>query len=431
MNPDAVFNRYDIRGSYPDEIDEQFAKRMGWAIGTYAQREGRGRLVVGQDARDATDAIYDTFLTGVRDTGTSVVDVRTGPTDRTALACSRYGGIGVMVTASHHAWERTGFKLLYPKGHGFSNDDLERVKTIFNDGDFAHGEGTLLQEQHEFDETYIDLVKHDFEAFADRIDATVVIDAIGGAERTAPLIFEELGADVVSMDRDTVPDPEPSEHTRQDVFDRMESADADLAVGYDPDGDRVYVIHPELGWIDGDRLFYLLARIIQPDAITASFDTAPFIENVYADVAYTRVGDVFVAEKGVEMDADLLGEPNGHYAVTDFCWYNSGIFASLLLTAHHDRIPSLLEPVQDYASLRHTELFDDMDERESAMNAVTKRVAQNYEVKSTMDGIKFETDGVTALVRPSGTSPKIRLVVHHREDHAEEAQNIKETVFNK
>ncbi len=432
MNPETVFNRYDIRGTYPDEIDEQFAKRMGWAAGTYAQTEGRGRMIVGRDSRGASQRIYDQFLTGIRDTGTAVVDVGVGTTDRTALACQRYGGYGVMVTASHHDWERTGFKFLYPQGHGFTNTDLEQVKGIFTSGGFETGEGTLLQEQHEFDETYIDMLKDAFQKFSERIDATVVLDAVGGAERTAPLVFEELGATVITMDREELPDPEPTADSREDVADRLEKESADIAVGYDPDGDRVYVIHPELGWVDGDRLFYLLGRIVQPELITASIDTAPFIENLYAEVAYTRVGDIFVSEKGVEQNADLLGEPNGHYAVTDFCWYNSGIFASLLLAAHHDSIPDLLEAVDQYRTVRHVEQYATVEERDQAMNTVMKNVAQAFEVRSTLDGVKFETgDGaVTALARPSGTSPKIRLVMHYRTGDDEQAAAVKDTVFD-
>lgn len=433
MNPEAVFNRYDIRGAYPDEIDEDFAERLGVAVGHYAQKEQAACVVTGKDTRDSSRAIYDAFLTGLRRTGVHVTDTGIGTTDRTALAAHHYNGIGVMVTASHHAWKRTGFKLLYPNGHGFSNQDMDRVKTLFLENN-VHGDtaaGAMLQVQDEFDETYTAVAKKTFQTFVgEELDARVVLDAVGGAERFAPVLFEELGATIQAVERETPPAPEPAEETRQDVARALTKSGADIAVGYDPDADRVYVLHPEQGWLNGDDVFYLLARIIQPDVVVASLDTSPMIESLDASIHYTRVGDVFVAETGVEVDADLLGEPNGHYAVTDFCWYNSGIFASLLLAAYAANIPELLDPVQEWETIRHVETFKSMKERDEAMSHVMKHVAKEYDVLSTADGIKFETHEVTGLVRPSGTAPKIRLGVHGEGDITEQVNQIRAHVFS-
>jgi phosphoglucosamine mutase len=429
MDADAVFNRYDIRGTYPDEIDETFAERIGKAAGTYAIRESRGTVVVGRDTRESSDAVHTAFIDGIRSTGADVVDVGVGTTDRTALAANHYGGIGVMVTASHHAWKRTGFKFLYEQGHGFSNDELDAIHDLFEEQQFERGDGTKLTVQDEFDETYIEAVQSAVTDIPDTdLSATVVLDAVGGTQRTAAWIFEELGATVIEVERDERPEPEPTPDTRQDVHEQLDKTDADIAVGYDPDGDRVYVIHPDYGWIDGNQLFYMLGVITGADSIVASIDTAPPIEQLGADVTYTRVGDVFVAEKGVDLAADLLGEPNGHYAVTDFCWYNSGIFASLLLTAYHGRFDTMLADTEDYVTHRFVQTFDSIDDRDTAMTDVKKQVAQQFDVVSTMDGLKFEGDGFTGLVRPSGTSPKIRLIVH-AEDADVAANQIQDHVF--
>lgn len=430
MDPDAVFNRYDIRGDHPEEIDEAFAERLGKAVGTHAQEEAWATVVVGRDTRDASEAVYTPLLRGIRSTGADVVDAGVSVTDRTALAATHYGGMSVMVTASHHAWRRTGFKLLYPEGNGFSNEDLDRVEERFRAEAFAEGEGSMLRVQHEFDELYIERMQEVFHSHADALDGvTVVVDAVGGSERTAPLVFEELGATVHAVERDARPEPEPGKDSRADVAAALAEHEADIAVGYDPDADRVYAIHPGEGWLNGDRLFYLLARIVEPDRIVASLDTAPIIEEVDAAVEYTRVGDIFVAAKGMEVDADLLGEPNGHYAVPDFCWYNSGVLASLLLAAHHDHIPAMLDPVRDHATFRHVERFATVAERDEAMNAVMKAVARNYEVLSTEDGVKFSAENVIALARPSATTPKIRLIVHGTDAITEQVDGIRDTLF--
>ncbi|MDY6761414.1 MAG: hypothetical protein SVY41_00025 [Candidatus Nanohaloarchaea archaeon] len=418
MNAETVFNRYDIRGDYPAEIDEQFAERLGEAVGTWALRNGRGSVVVGRDTRDASEKTAPAFIDGVRSTGANVVDIGIGPTDRVALAADHYGGTGAMVTASHHAWERTGFKLLYEQGNGFTNEDLDAVQQLFESGDVEQGEGTLMREHHEFDEIYIEQLLAAVEELGiDRIDTRVRLDTAGAAGRTAVAVFDGVGATVQEHEWAEQPAPEPQATTRQQVVDRMD--DADIAVGYDPDGDRVYAVHPETGRVDGDRLLYALAEITGAETIVASVDTSPMVEELDAAVEYARVGDVFVAEKGIEVEADLLGEPNGHYAVPSFSWYNSGILASLLIAANADRLPEILAAVDDYRSVRRTAVFDDAPERDDAFDAMKTEIAEGFDVVSRVDGVKFEGSGITGLIRPSGTSPKLRGVFHTDVDSAD------------
>lgn len=431
---ETVFNRYDIRGDWPEEIDEDFSRRLGRAVGTYAQREGRGRVIMGHDTREHSEDAADAFADGVGTTGAALVRVGEGTTDRVAMAANHYGGIGAMVTASHHDWSRTGFKLLYEQGHGFNNEDLERIKDLFRQQDFEDGHAHVLGERWEFTEEYMDTLLEYVESFAIP-DGTVVLDCCnGGASRLAPELFEELGFDVVTVNDDTTGggiDPEPGEDNRRDVKERMEDEDADLAVGFDPDGDRVYAIHPEMGWIGGNELFYLLGRITEAGTIAASVDTSGLIEELDADIEYSRVGDVFVSGLGVEIGADLLGEPNGHYAVTEVCWYNSGILAGMLLAAHHDELGSMLSDVPSYFTERRVLRLEE-GEKDGAMQTAIKRAAKNYDVLSTVDGVKFTDGEVTALVRPSGTSPKIRLIVNGTDEKTvrDRADGLYEELFD-
>lgn len=423
MTYEDVFNRYDIRGAWPDEIDRGFARRLGQAIGTYRRDQQRFKVVVGHDTRDHSAIAHEELVDGLRSTGVEVIDVGLSTTDRTALASQYHGALGVMVTASHHRWERTGFKLLYEQGYGFGNDDLEDVKQVFRDQAFREEDGVVMRAEAEFTEEYLERAADYLEQFDGNCDHIVLDCCNGGAARLAPAVFEELGIETTVVNGSRTGGgcaPEPGESNRSYVKDELDETDADLAVGYDPDADRVYCIHPDLGWISGDRLFYLLARITEPDTVTASIDTSPMLEELDAEISYTRVGDVFVSAQGYEDDADLLGEPNGHYAMTDFCWYNSGIIASALLALNHDRLPELLEPVQEYRTERRVQRLDDGTEKDAAMQAVLKQVAKRYEVVDRVDGVRFETDALICLVRPSGTSQKLRLIVHGQGDDVED-----------
>jgi len=435
MTYEDVFNRYDIRGEWPDEIDPAFAHRLGKAIGTYRLREQRFKVVVGHDTRQHSQDAHEELIKGLRSTGVEVIDIGLSTTDRVGLACQHHGALGVMVTASHHRWERTGFKLLYEQGYGFGNEDLEEVKDTFRVEDFETGDGVVMGAAAEFSEEYLERAVEYLAGFDGSCDHVIVDCCNGGAVSIAPALFEELGIETTLVNDDRAGggcEPEPDEDSRTAVADRLHEADADLAVGYDPDADRVYCIHPELGWIDGDRLFYLLGRITGAGTVTASIDTSPMLEELDADIGYTRVGDVFVSAQGYADDADLLGEPNGHYAMTDFCWYNSGVMASALLALHHDELGELLAPIEAYQTARLVHHLDGDQEKDAAMQAVLKQVAMRYVVGSRIDGVQFRTeDGLTCLVRPSGTAPKLRLIVHGTSgDLQERAEDISSHVFS-
>jgi phosphomannomutase len=425
MTYEDVFNRYDIRGTYPGEIDGEFARRFGKAVGTYAMRNGRGRVVVGRDTREHSKSIHGPFREGVRSTGASLVDVGVKPTDAVGLAAKHYGGIGAMITASHHAWERTGFKLLYEEGYGFSNEDLADIKQLFREEDFDEGRNApALGMASEWFEEYVEEALAYLDRFGEG-EGTIVVDCCNGPTfELAPHLLEKLGFDVVQVNCESKGggvEPEPAEKNRTAVRERMKDEEAVLAVGYDPDGDRVYIIHPEIGWLGGNEVFYLLGELIEADTIAASVDTSELVEELEAEIDYARVGDVFVSALGAEIDADLLGEPNGHYAVTEFCWYNSGILCSAILALRHTELPELLAAASDYYTERRVIKVDSAAAKDETVQQAMEYAARDHQITSTVDGVKFRGGDFSALIRPSGTSNKVRIIVNGRDRKAVKA----------
>ncbi|MCJ7428951.1 MAG: hypothetical protein MUP66_01020 [Candidatus Nanohaloarchaeota archaeon QJJ-5] len=416
MTPE-VFNRYDIRGQYPDEIDESFAERFGKAIGTYALQHNRTSVVIGHDTREHSRHVYNALSDGLRSTGVTVIDIELGPTDRLGMAAQHYGGMGVMVTASHHAWERTGFKIIYEQGYGIGNDDLDAIQSIYTEGEFITGEGTLINERYEFDEHYIETILEYLEDLP-TCDGTIVLDCANGATASiTPMLFEEAGFDVHTINNATSgggTEPEPRPANREQLEQTVSEMDADLGLAFDPDGDRVLAVHPDYGWLNGNEVGYLLGTIIDAETITASLDSSPVLEQA-GDVTYTRVGDVFVSATGYEQDADLLVEPNGHYAITDLAWYNSGTIAGLFLATIHEEIPQRLADAPDYITIRQSIEYASDEAVEDAVAAAIRWAAKHHEITSTDDGVKLQADETTILVRPSGTSTKVRIVANGRD----------------
>ena len=413
MDNPQVFNNYDIRGSYPAQINEELSKRLGRAIGTYAC----GLVVVGGDTRETTPSLKKALIDGIKSAGSDVIDVGVGPTDLIAIAGAHYNAIlSVMITASHHGWDRNGFKLMYTKGNGFSNEDMAIIKKIYTDKPFVGAEiGGYENKEYEFRQIYIKRAITCFKKHFDSIDAKIVVDcANGGASVVLPEILLALGANVVKVNCDFVPDttvaPEPEKDSRAYLVDVLKSNNADIAVGCDPDADRVFALESNGRWVDGDEIFVILAKVIGAKKISASLDTSSMLfDATGADITLTRVGDIFVSKKAIDIDADFMGEPNGHYAFPDFSWYNSGTFAALILAANAKKLSSMINSLPKYFTASKKFKYDNDEMKISATKKAILDANSSYSVISDLDGVKFKCDDAVVLIRPSGTSPVIRI----------------------
>ena len=369
------------------------------------------------------------LIAGVLSTGIDVIDVGLGPTDKIALAGNHYGAdLSVMITASHHDWTRNGFKLMYQKGNGFSNEDMAKIKVLFMSLKFTHcghkDIGNIYDKSIEFDTVYISKAIQAFKKYFDKIDATVVVDCCeGGASVTTPILLEKLGAKVIRVNCTVNPTfnvvPEPEEDNRKDLLKIMKDNSADIVVGHDPDADRIFAYDSTGNWVSGDEIFCILAKVISSKKIVASLDTSKMLEDFTgAEVIFTPVGDIFVSKKAIEVGADFCGEPNGHYAFPEFCWYNSGTFCALILAAKAKELVSLGESFPKYHIFKEKIKFSDMNATHDKMVKIKDMVVENsdYSMISDEDGVKFETAGVVCFVRPSGTSPVVRVVCESKDE---------------
>jgi phosphomannomutase/phosphoglucomutase len=422
MKPEKVFKRYDIRGKHPEEIDAEFAQILGKSVGTWALENSTAKVLVTKDTKDTSKELKQELIKALKSTGVNVFDAGTGPTDYTALNASAHDAVGVQVTSSHLPVEFNGFKLIYPEGNGFVNEDLYEVQDIFRSREFEEQRGSVKEVESSCHERYRQRASQYFRKFFEGIDKTVVYDSMGGAGHIfLPDLLEEFGAELIDLSKtETVQDPpKPEPENLEHVVQKYEDSNADIALVNDMDADRLAVYHED-EWIDGNELFSVFAQVLQPENIVASIDTSNILEKSFEGViSYTRVGDPFVISEALRLGADLSGEPNGHYGFTEFTPYNSGTMAGLLIAASDLR--NLRENVPEFANQKKSFNVEDKDE---ALNRVIEEVGSRYEVVSEVDGVKFKVGEAHVLVRSSGSSQKLRAV-SDAETRAEAVAGIK------
>ena len=412
MKPEEVFKRYDIRGKYPEELNEEFAERLGKALGTFTLREYGDRIVVSKDNKKTSESLKESLVEGLRSTGLKVIDVGTGPTDYTAFSGNEHGTVSVQVTSSHMPLNFNGFKFMYPEGNGFVNEDLNQVKDLFRAQDFEEGEGGLNNLEETMRQRYRDRIRIRGSKLGSKtIDGTVAVDTLGGATTEfLPDLLRDLGLEVIDLadgrDRPYRDPPNPKPEQLEELKEVVDSGEADLGLATDMDGDRVAAYTNR--FLTGDEIFGIMAQAVNSDVV-ASIDTSKAIEELLEernkDIFYTRVGDPFVMDKALEENVGLAGEPNGHYSVLNFVPYNSGTLTALVLAGTD--IEENLERMPDY----HVEKFNiEVENKDEEMERIKRDVGEAFEIVSEVDGVKFETEHCDVLVRPSGSSPVIRVV---------------------
>lgn len=421
MKPEKVFKRYDIRGEYPEELNEEFAERLGKSLGTFVKRNYDDRLVVGMDNKESSEDLRQALIDGITSTGLEVIDVGEGPTDFVAWSGMKNDCVSVEVTSSHMPLNFNGFKFMYPEGNGFVNEDLYTVQDIFRDQNFEIDEGSSI-DNSELKQDYIDEIVDFASQFKEEESRKIVVDSLGGTAKILPELLEKLGHKVIDISEDERPymdPPNPKPEKLDGLKEAVEDEKAYLGISNDLDADRITAYH-DGRFLSGDELFCILSQLVE-GKVVASIDTTQGLEDL-VEVEHTRVGDPFVMDKALEIEAELAGEPNGHYSFTDFVPYNSGMLIALILSGldleeKKSRIP-------DYTVSRNSLEVEDK-------HGVIESLKQVFEdsIISELDGVKFEHRGAEVLVRPSGSSPKVRVISESGDSEA--SKNALNSVIEK
>lgn len=407
---EQVFRRYDIRGRYPSELNENFAYRLGRTMAEFAQKQGIENIVVTKDPKESSENLKKSFILGAKKQGIGIIDCRTGSTDYTAFSAVKENAIGIQVTSSHMPLDFNGFKLIYPKGNGFMNPDLDRIKKIFRENSFSETVEKRGVERKDYRQDYLEKAGKFYSKYLEKTDARIVLDNLGGkGSSLAPELLERIGAEVDNITGETpsIDPPDPKPGNLGHVEDRVEETGADIGLATDMDSDRLAVYYNG-EWLSGDEIFAILIEIMKPGKVVSSIDATRIVEDTaqkYGGVEYTRVGDPFVIDKTLEISAELSGEPNGHYCFTDFVPYNSGALAAAMIAgADLEGITgNILEITVERESI-------EVEDKQKSMEKVKQKIKSEHTILSEIDGIKFELDSGRVLIRSSGSSEKLRIV---------------------
>jgi phosphomannomutase len=425
-NAHAVFKAYDVRGTVPDQIDDELARRTGGAFVRVCQATA---VVVGHDMRPSSPSLAAAFAAGAADAGADVEMIGLASTDQLYFASGELDRPGAMFTASHNPAQYNGIKLCRAGARPVGADSgLHEIRDAVSEpAESARTPGTISQ--RDVLEAYAAYLVSLAPVRGRRL--RVVVDAGNGmAGHTAPAVFARVGeaVELVPMYFEldgTFPHHEANPIDPENLVDlqkRVLAENADLGLAFDGDADRCFVVDDTGRPVSPSTLTALIASrelAREPGAtVIHNLITSRYLPELVTELGgtavRTRVGHSFIKATMAETGAIFGGEHSGHFYFRDFWRADSGMLAALhtlAAVAESDRPASdLLGQYQRYRL--SGEINSEVADPAITLAAVEAAYAGTAgAMLDDLDGLTVTTDEWWFNVRPSNTEPLLRLNV--------------------
>jgi len=439
------FREYDARWRYPDEIDLEGIRSVCLALGTQMARRGVGPgIVVGHDYRSYSAAVKDALTEGLQLAGAHVSDIGMCLSPTAYFAQFHLNSPAVaMVTASHNPNGWTGVKMGFEKPCTHGPDDMAALKRIVLSGDWDMRDGGTMTRVDGVADAYLDSLASDL--VLSRRLRIVCATGNGTAGAFAPKLLRRLGVEVIerhcTLDHSFPhynPNPEAMEMI-DDMATVVRETGADLAFGFDGDGDRCGVVDENGAVIFADKLGLVLARDMarrHADArfvvdvkSTGLFAIDPVLRRNGASVEYWKTGHSHMKRRIRDTGALAGFEKSGHafFAPPVGYGYDCGlrVAVELLRVLQHNANKTLYgllsELPQSWVSPTMSpacadEIKYQVVQRLSARlekMCMGRRLLAGRRIRDLqmINGVRVTfTDGAWALVRASSNTPNLVVV---------------------
>jgi len=425
MVDEKIFKAYDIRGTYPDQLNEDVAYLVG---GAFVQVVGAKKVAVGRDIRLSSEALEQALVRGITDAGADVELIGVVSTDALYFAVGKYGyDGGIMITASHNPPEYNGFKMCKRDAIPLSGDSgIPEIKRIVQSGSFRRaGKPGIVARKDILD----DYITHCL-SFIQRphlSSFSIAVDAGNGvAGVILPHLFERLPFKVEKLYFEPdgnfpnhLPSPIEPENTK-DLRELVVRKNYDFGVAFDGDADRMFIVDEKGNLVGGDMITAMVARkMLQrfPGSaivynLICSKTVPETIEKYGGKPIRSRVGHAFIKPLMRKHNAVFGGEHSGHFYFRDHWYADSGLIAFLVVA----ELLSELEkrPSEVVAEMDHYYRTGEINIKVADRHRTLERVAEIVQKETgaqpdRTDGITFDFGDWWFNLRPSNTEPLIRL----------------------
>ena len=439
---ESIFREYDIRGTYPSEINEGVISLIGQAIALKCKEEGVSQISVGRDGRLSGETLLNSMCNSLARSGIAVTNIGLVTSPILYYAAKKSDSkSGIMITGSHNPKDDNGIKMVINNKPVSGTEILSLTKSIL---DF----NGIKEEIINLDviEDYINDVLQKI-TLSKPENLKVIIDCGNGAAGcVAPELFKRLGCNVINLFSEidgNFPNhhPDPGKLANlQDLIKSVKLENADLGLAFDGDGDRVGLVTEVGNVVFPDKIMMLFAKDVLAKNnggqiifdVKCSNSLAEIIKVNGGEPIMSPTGHFHIKNKLRETNALLAGEMSGHIFFNDD-WYgfDDGHYAGVRIIDLIDRSDSSIEEMISELPKSFSTPELNIYASDDSKFEIVKRFAEECSLdgkKITIDGLRIEFSNGWGLLRASNTTPK--LVLRFEGSSENDLNTIQENFMN-
>ena len=416
----SIFREYDIRGEYPNQINEEIVRKIGNAIAGKCINLNIKEICVGRDGRNSGKSLLEAMISGLSESGIEVinVDLATSPLLYYAAKKNKYKS-GIMITGSHNPKNHNGIKLVIDDKPVSGSEILDLLN---KDQKFSKSVGPI--KSLNVKDSYIEEVSQSLKI---NKKLKIVIDCGNGAAGfIAPDLYKNLGCEVIELYSEVDgnfpnhhPDPGKVENLK-DLTQVVKTHDADLGLAFDGDGDRVGMVTNNGEIVYPDKILMMLSKdVLESQKGSIIFDVK--CSNVLSQIIKENGGSPimyptghFHIKNGIKKHNPLLaGEMSGHIFFNDK-WYGfddghySGARIIEMLSKNEKSIAEICSELPMLFSTPELNINVSDENKFKIIKEFTDNCRLEGE-KNTIDGLRLDFEDGWGLIRASNTTPKLVL----------------------
>ena len=431
-----------------EELTPALAMQLGQAGATVLTRENdhRPTIMVGCDTRISGDMLANALMAGICSVGTNAVYVGVIPTPAVAYLTKKYKvEAGVVISASHNPVEFNGIKFFDGNGYKLPDSMEDEIEELIRNGmrGVEFPTGTMVGKIKYRTDAREEYINHAVQTVpVDLSGMKIVVDcAEGAAHYTSVEALRELGASVVpihNMPDGTNINANCGSTHMEELQARVVYEKADVGLAFDGDADRLLAVDENGEVVDGDQIMGIVGvhmrdqGKLKKDTIVATvMSNLGFFkmgEREHLNMEQTKVGDRYVLERMREIGASLGGEQSGHIIFLDENTTGDGLLSALHLL---QVMVDTKKPLSELAKVMT--VMPQALVNAKVPNHKKDRYMEYPEIAGAIEELdrKFAGEG-RVLIRPSGTEPKVRVMIEGKDQDMieKEAKKLAELIQN-
>lgn len=427
-----LFGTDGIRGIANKEITPFLALKTGIAVAkilTKNTKNKKAKVFIGKDTRISSDMIESSLAAGLTAMGCDVVLLGIVPTPAVAFLVKKHSAdAGVMISASHNSFEFNGIKIFSSSGYKLPDNLEEKIESIIlseENINFPQNENIgIITHQNDYKDEYINHLVSSVSLPKNNLK--ILVDCSNGsASFTAKQLFKQLNlhADFIFDNPNGININENCGSTNIERLSRYTlNQNYDIAFAFDGDADRCLAMDENGSVIDGDAILGICADHMNHKGelinntivatIMSNVGLKKFCEKNNISFKETKVGDRYVLEEMLKGDFPLGGEQSGHIIFKNYSSTGDGQLTAIKL------IEAVLNSNKKISTLSKS--IEKYPQKSCCINITADKkgvISSNQDIINYVKSMKGKiSDSGKLVVRESGTEPKIRIMVEHKDE---------------